>query len=133
MSIAKHDQRPIIHILDTEADRLSDLAFRSETSSPMVSAKLMQEIDRAVIHTNESFPKNVVTMMSDVSFVDESTGKSRSIKLVWPSDANMDEGRLSILSLVGAGLIGMQEGASIDWPDRTDKSHILRIDKVLQP
>lgn len=126
-------QRPPIHILDTEGDRISELACRFESTSPNSSEQLLSEIDRAKIHTRKSLPKDVVTMMSQVDFVDESTGKSRSVTLVWPTDANMDEGRLSILSLVGAGLIGMREGASIDWPDRLGNSHRLRIVRVVQP
>lgn len=133
MSKSVSEQRPPIHILDTEADRISDLAYRSEATSPHVAAQLLREIDRADIHTSESLPKNVVTMKSRVEFVDENTGKTRAVTLVWPSDANMDEGRLSILTLMGAGLIGMREGASIDWPDRLGNSHRLKIERVVQP
>ncbi|MBE8335739.1 GreA/GreB family elongation factor, partial [Leptospira borgpetersenii serovar Ballum] len=33
--------------------------------------------------------------------------------------ADIDAGRVSILSHVGAGLIGLTEGQSINWPDPT--------------
>lgn len=105
----------------------------AEEKAPDVAAKLTEEIDRAVIHSVASLPGDVVTMMSVVEFVDESTGTSRSVKLVWPHEANMEEGNLSILTLIGAGLIGMQQGQSIDWPDRNGRARKLRIAGVQQP
>ncbi|WP_170004204.1 nucleoside diphosphate kinase regulator [Pseudopontixanthobacter vadosimaris] len=125
--------RPAIHLLDSEADRIADLAYMSKAKAPQAAARLIEEIDRAQIHTSDSLPDDVVTMLSEVDFIDENSGTSRSVTLVWPSEANIDEGRLSILSLVGSGLIGMQQGSSIEWPDRSDTPHILRIEKVSQP
>ena len=51
----------------------------------------------------------------------------------WPRDANLDQNRLSVLTLVGAGLIGMQAGSAINWPDRSGKERCLRIVDVRQP
>ena len=53
--------------------------------------------------------------------------------VVWPRDADMDQNRLSVMTLVGAGLIGMRKGASINWPDRSGEERRLRIVEVIQP
>ena len=45
----------------------------------------------------------------------------------------MDRNRLSVMTLVGAGLIGMRKGVSIDWPDRSGEERRLRIVEVIQP
>lgn len=124
--------KPDIHLIDTEADALSELAMKTEARNPDVSAKLNEEIDRAVIHIQSEIPGHVVTMGSKVEFIDEGTGAIRTVELVWPWDANLDEDRLSVMTLVGAGIIGIQEGASIEWPDRVGHVRKLRIARVSQ-
>ena len=65
--------------------------------------------------------------------VEERTnGAERTLKLVYPQDADIEAGRISILSLVGAGLLGLKPGQSILWPDRTGKQRALRIIEVVQ-
>ena len=125
--------KPEIHLIDTEADALSEMAMSTEARNPDVSAKLNEEIDRANIHTRSDLPIHVVTVGSEVEFIDEGSGSTRTVQLVWPGDANLDEDRLSVMTLVGAGLIGMQEGASIEWPDRAGHVRKLRIARVRQP
>ena len=126
-------EKPIIHLIDSEADALSDLAMAAEARAPDVAAKLLEEIDRADICAREEIPAHVVTMGSHVDFVDEGSGAEWSVQLVWPGDGNLDDNRLSVMTLVGAGLIGMQEGRAIEWPDRSGHIRQLRIAKVSQP
>lgn len=126
-------EKPEIHLIDSEADALSELAMAAEARSPEVTAKLFEEIERALIHRRDELPAQVVTMGSHVEFVDEGSGASRTIELVWPRQADLEENRVSVMTLVGAGLIGMQEGTSIEWPDRAGHVRRLRIAKVRQP
>ncbi len=126
-------EKPAIHLIDSEADALSDLAMAAEARSPDVTAKLFEEIDRATICARDKIPNHVVTMGSHVEFIDEGSGAEWSVQLVWPGDANLDEKRLSVMTLVGAGLIGMKEGRAIEWPDRSGHIRRLRIAKVRQP
>ena len=81
----------------------------------------------------QDIPSDVVIMRSHVEFVDERSGDKRKVELVWPLDADMDRNRLSVMTLVGAGLIGMRKGVSIDWPDRSGEERRLRIVEVIQP
>lgn len=122
--------RPVIHFIDTEADRLDSLARGAAKRQPDVAAMLQAEIGRATIHMAGALPAGVVSMLSTVEFVDESTGTSRTIQLVYPPDADIAAGRVSILTPVGAGLIGLSEGQSILWPDREGRSRRLRIVRV---
>ena len=125
--------RPPIHLVDSEADRLAELAMSIEDRQPEVSALLMSEIDRAKIHKPGKLPPATVAMQSTVEFVDEGSGTSRTLQLVYPQDADIAAGRISILTLVGAGLIGLTEGQSILWPDRESNERRLRIVKVTAP
>lgn len=119
--------RPPLHLLESEADALSDLALRVARTQPEVSALLLEEIDRAELHGPADLPPRTVTMNAVVEFVDEASGVRRTVQLVYPGDADIGAGKISVLTPVGAGLIGMSEGAAIVWPDRDGHDHVLRI------
>ena len=129
----KASKRPPIHMIDSEADALTDLALGIEKRMPQVSELLMREIGRATVHKERHVPRDVVTMNSEVDFVDEASGAVRSVRLVYPSDADIASGRISILTPIGAGLIGMRAGSAILWPDRDGHERTLTIRAVMQP
>ena len=72
-------------------------------------------------------------MMSHVVFLDEGTGEKHEVQLVYPKDAGSELHRISVLTPIGAALIGMPRGASIDWPNRAGEYRRLRILDVRQP
>ncbi|MBI1407265.1 MAG: nucleoside diphosphate kinase regulator [Caulobacter sp.] len=116
-----------------EAERLSALALRSEASSPLVAELLLGEIERARICPDARVPADVVRVGSRGAFVDEAHGEARTVQLVWPAEADIAQGRVSVMTPVGAGLIGLRPGQSILWPDRGGEQRVLRIDSVTQP
>ncbi|HZV57235.1 MAG TPA: nucleoside diphosphate kinase regulator [Sphingobium sp.] len=122
--------RPPIHMIDSEADSLANLALTAEARVPQIAAMLLDEIDRAKIHTAATIPADVVTMNATVEFADETTGATRRVQLVYPGEADISAGRISILTPVGAGLIGLRPGQSISWPDRDGRAHKLKIVSV---
>src|SRR3546814_7443565 len=69
-------KRPPIHMIDSEADTLTDLALARQDQSPALAELLLQEIDRAKIYTAAKIPADIVTMHSRVEFVDEGNGRS---------------------------------------------------------
>jgi regulator of nucleoside diphosphate kinase len=125
--------RPPIHLIDTEADALYALALTIRTKKPERSAMLLAELDRAEVHSRAALPAGVVTMNSRVEFTDENSRVRRTVELVYPHDADIAEGRISILSPVGIGLIGMAAGSAILWPDREAHERVLRIGRVFAP
>lgn len=131
--VVQGEQRPAIHLVDTECDALYALALAIEAKKPERSAMLMAELDRAEVHAAGDLPAGVVTMNSKVEFVDEATGTRRTVELVYPHEADIDAGRVSILTPVGIGLIGMAAGTSILWPDRDGHERQLRIVSVVPP
>ena len=124
--------RPPINIIDTEADALSNLALSYQGSS-LGARLLLEELERAEVSDSQSMPANIATMLSYVLFQDESTGRQRRVQLVYPKDADSECGRVSVTTPIGAALIGMSEGASIEWPNRSGVTRKLRILKVDQP
>ncbi|MET0246328.1 MAG: GreA/GreB family elongation factor, partial [Sphingomonas sp.] len=63
----------------------------------------------------------------------EGSGATRTITLVYPGEADIAAGKVSVFTPIGAGLIGMRAGRTILWPDRDGASHRLRVVKVDRP
>jgi regulator of nucleoside diphosphate kinase len=92
---------------------------------PTTAEFLAREIDRAeIIPADRSVSDdisglrrkvNLVTMQSEVTFIDDISGEKRKVVLVYPEDADVDAGKISILTPVGAALIGLSTGQSIEF------------------
>lgn len=124
---SKPSARPPLILGETDAERLSALALRHEDANPDVAELLLEEIARASIRPDARVPRDVVGMNSIVGFVDEAHGRNRTVQLVYPTEADIAVGKISILTPVGAGLIGLTAGQTILWPDRDGERRALRI------
>ncbi len=122
--------RPSIILSETDADRLSALAVRAEKQSPVVAGLLLDEIARARIVPDRKLPPTAVAIGSTVEFIDEARDARRTVSLVLPADADIAAGRISVLTPIGAGLIGLSIGQTILWPDRDGHERRLRILEV---
>jgi regulator of nucleoside diphosphate kinase len=78
-------------------------------------------------------PSQVVTIGSEVEVHDAKSGVRRCLRLVLPSDADIDAGRVSILTPMGAAIIGLRKGQSINWPYPDGSTRMLKIMKVTRP
>jgi regulator of nucleoside diphosphate kinase len=124
---------PPIRMIDSEADALTELTLQQQRDSLSFYELLLDEIDRATICERGAIASDVVTMGSSVTFRDEKSGAERTVRLVYPAEADIAAGRMSILTPVAAGLIGLSVGQSINWPDRGGVEHRLTIVAVEQP
>ena len=125
--------RPPIHLLDSESDLLAGLALQTEQRMPVVSAMLLAEIDRAEIDSPATLPDDVVTLGSTVSYWDEARNIRRSVQIVLPARADIEAGRISVMTPLGAGLIGLSAGQTIEWPDIEGRERRITIVAVSQP
>ena len=125
--------RPAILLADSEADALFELALRSRQRHPLSAGLLLEELDRARTVSWAELPDDVVTMGSHVVFLDRASGEEHAVQLVYPAAADMAQHRVSVLTPIGAGLIGMHRGRAIDWPNRQGERRKLEIVAVIQP
>ena len=125
-------RKPPIHISEADYDVIADLALQMEHRAPALAKQFLDEINRAKIHPAGTVPTDAVTIGSEVEFLDDSTGEKRRLKLVLPVDADFEAGRLSVMTPVGAGLIGMTVGREISWPTPDGRPRVLRILEVKQ-
>lgn len=116
-------------ILDADYQRLLQLIEQNDTPAADL---LDAEISRADIIKDKNFPSDAVTMESVVTFIDLDSNEEKTISLVYPADANVDEMKISILSPVGSALIGLRIGGKIDWPVQ-GKVRRLKVVTVMQP
>jgi len=131
-TIQNDADRPAINLIESEADALSDIALTHSASS-MGARLLLKELERAEVFDPGSLPPNVATMQSHVLFADEEAGVTRCVQLVYPGEADSAQGRVSVTTPIGAALIGMSAGETIEWPNRSGVNRRLRILQVTQP
>lgn len=108
-------ERPPISLRISDADRLRNIAEAASAKFPQVSDFLAQEIDRAEILPDVRLRPDLVSMNSEVTFRDDVTGQERTVTLVYPQSANVDAGKISILTPIGAALIGLSVGQTIEF------------------
>lgn len=118
--------KPDIYVSHDDHEELIELALKA-LGRVSGAALLLQEMERATLA--ETPPPNVVAMNSKVDF-EYSGRRYRDFRLVYPQCANITDGRISVLTPVGAALIGLAEGATMSWvgPDRD--AHSLTVLKV---
>ena len=96
-------------------------------------ADLRAELERAIVIPKESIWPDVVTMGARVSYRDLETDRVREIEIVYPDEADLAKGRISVMAPVGAALIGLSVGHQIDWDFPDGSVHRLVVESVVQP
>lgn len=121
---------PRLIMSERDARRLEALVASPAASGSATARQLEDEIARADIRAPGDIPADVVTMNSDVVCVDESTGVERTLRLVYPEAADAEAQHVSVLAPVGAALLGLAVGQSIDWPMPGGRTARLRVVRV---
>ena len=127
--VVRNRSVPQIIVSTADYERLTDLANASMERLPAVAQELLDELERAQIVGDKDVPKDVVRMGSTVTFKSDD-GNTRTLKLVYPADESLDQHRISVMTPVGAALIGLGTGQSISWTARDGKHHRLIVTKV---
>lgn len=99
-----------------DRDRISELiAFggHSERDRREIQA-LKSELERAEIVPAEAVPPDVITMNSRAELLDLDTKERMEFAIVFPGEANLNEGRISVLAPVGTGMLGYRVGDSFE-------------------
>jgi regulator of nucleoside diphosphate kinase len=124
-------QRKII-ITDVDRNRLRDVLaseFVKAIGPVEYLDDLKAELRRAKMVPPEKVPRNVVTMNSSVALRDRSSGELETYTLVFPEDADIAQGRLSVLAPVGTAILGQRVGDELKWrvPDGWRRFKIERV------
>ena len=127
-----NDLNPEIVLGAADHRQLNVLAMAGLTHTPDQSDDLLYELERARVVEDGHVPDDIVRMGSSVHYRTDS-GQEPVVTLVYPVDADIAQGRISVLTPVGTALIGLRVGQSITWRDRAHKRHMLTVLAVTQP
>ena len=122
----KKRNRPDIEVARTQYDRLAELAVAARGQSSgaqhleeeLERARIVPELDAARLVIND-----VVTYEYDGLYYYD-------VQLVYPKDADFKNRRLSVLTPVGAMLLGLSQGQVIHWYGADGRSHRVSVEKV---
>lgn len=128
----KTPRKPRIIVSESDFERLTGLAETAMERIPEVAEELQAEMERAKVVPAGKIPADVVRMGSFVSFGSDSA-QQRRVQLVFPGEADIEQGRISILTPIGTALIGLAAGQSIAWTAHDGRRHTLTVESVEQP
>jgi regulator of nucleoside diphosphate kinase len=106
---------PPITLTRPDCERLEQLARASMGHFPKTATYLAREVSRANVVDSNDPDRNFVSMGSTVSYRDDSTGMVRRVTVVYPHEADLAAHRISVLTPIGAALIGLSPNQSIEW------------------
>ncbi len=122
-----------IQITKSDYERLSALIEKTREGNRMDREnlkKLEAELDRAEIVDAQDISKKVITMRSTVRLKDLVSGEANTYSLVFPSEADFSQGKISVLAPIGTAILGYKSGDTIEWPVPSGVRK-LKIDKIL--
>ena len=122
-----------IYVTSQDKQRLEDLLMEVETSDPRKHGNLKaltEELHRAVIVDPKDVFSDVITMNSRAEIHDLETGETVAFTLVFPSEANIDEEKISVLAPIGAGMLGYRVGDEFEWkvPDGLRRMKVTNVE-----
>ena len=122
-----------IHITQFDLERLKTLLLDARFTEYRKSEyleRLQLELDRAEVVSPQDVPSDVITMNSRVCLEDLDTEEEEIYTLVFPADADLTQGRISILAPVGMAMLGYEVGDSFEWEVPAGKRR-LRVKRIL--
>ena len=130
--LATIDSLPHILISTAEEKRLTAIATAASQRVPEASAALLSELERADVWPEAAMPTDVVRIGSIIEFeVDD--GRRLKVQLVLPENADINARRISVLTPVGAALIGLSPRQSMEWSGNDGKERVLTVLAVSRP
>jgi regulator of nucleoside diphosphate kinase len=123
--------RPRLIIDERLYTRLVALAERARAQVPDLADRLLVEIERADLRAPSEMPDDVVTLGSEVTFREQD--RTRTVHIVAPEDADIERRRISVLTPVGAALLGLTVGQKISWGMPDKRVAVLEVVGVRQP
>jgi len=122
-----------IQITEFDLQRLNKLLRVAEHTDYRGSKyldELRAELDCAQIVPSKAVSEEIVTMNSTVVLLDPITRKEEIFTLVFPEDADIGQGRISVLAPVGTAILGCKIGDSFELKVPAGKRR-LKVKRIL--
>src|SRR5688572_21470434 len=99
---------------ERDFDRLNELVTTARRTHGALAAALEQGLTRSKPVAPTRVPKSVVTMNSRILFRDLESREEEIYTLVYPQDADVEAGKLSVLAPLGTVLLGAKAGQVVE-------------------
>ena len=122
-----------IYITEPDYNRLSALIEKTREGNGVdlqYLNKLETELDRAEIVGAKDIPANVITMRSTVRLKDLVSGEENTYSLVFPTEADFSQGKISVLAPIGTAILGYKSGDTIEWTVPSGLRR-LKVDQII--
>jgi len=122
-----------IQITEFDFQRLNRLLRQAEHSDYRGSeylAELQTELDHAQLVPSHAISQEIVTMNSKVVLLDLATRKEETYTLVFPEDADLSQGKISILAPIGTAMLGYGIGDTFEWEVPAGKRR-LKVKRII--
>lgn len=107
---------PAIALTASDYPRLEQTARVAAQKGDMDAMFLLAEINRAEIVPDDARDaENIVTIGSWVTYLTDWGTPRKTVQLVWPEDRASDLARVSVLSGLGAALLGLLAGDEMPY------------------
>ena len=93
--------------------------------------ELVELIECAEVVSAEAIPPGIVTMNSRVLYDNSTDGPAAAITLVYPEQADVDRGRVSVLSPLGLALLGARNGEQVSLETPGSGLREVRVQQVV--
>jgi len=126
----------IIYITEFDKERLEELIAVAEEfggHNRKDLNMLAEELDQALVVSPRDIPPDIVTMNSKVVLRDLNTSESNTYVIVFPKDANIEAGYLSVLAPVGTAILGYAKGDVVEWSVPSGRRSISIEEVLYQP
>jgi regulator of nucleoside diphosphate kinase len=119
-------KKPNIIITKADHAKLTRMIFIGDFSSRERGElhALEEELERAQVVASDRVPPEVITMNSTAELLDLDSGERMEFTVVFPTEAKIEEGKISVLAPVGAGMLGYRVG---DIFERAAPSGVRRL------
>lgn len=120
--ITRRDLESLEKLIQTEEE------FKAGNKAQL--QELKSELKRAFIKEPQDIPADVITMRSQVLLKDLRSGEEMIFTLVYPDEADMIAGKISVLAPIGMAILGYREKDKVEWAIPGGIA-LLRVEKIL--
>lgn len=129
-TLSANRRQPKLALAAETLSRLEGLAEGALRRTPELAERLLGEIGRAKVVSTAKLRPDVVAIGRSVTYRDDLSGLEKTVRLVFPEDADITQGLVSVMTPIGVALIGLATGASMRWETTDGQTRQLTVVKV---
>ena len=120
-----------IYITEYDMKRLRELIMDADRSNrgKEYLRNLETELQRGKLVAPKDVPADVITMNSKTRLIDLETKEEMTFTLVFPDEADVRQGKISVLAPIGTAMLGYRVGDTFTWqvPDGMRRLQVQEI------